>query len=360
MAPGSDIQAAINAHPAGTAFCLKAGVHSRTSAITPKTSNSFTGEFGAIIDGSGWSTTDRSQGLFRAHNQNIDDVIIRNLIIRNSPQRGIHAYRDHSDRWIIENNEIYANRQGIEHGNFFQIRRNRIHDNWQYGIGGFRSTGSLIEDNEFSFNASRFRDFPGDSASSKWAQVTNTTIRGNLVRDNYLNGIWFDGNHSGILIESNTVLRNGGNGIFTEVGGQMVIRNNLVTGHHRGIYISESRDTHVYGNTITNSDRGVQLFQDGNRRSQSELQNNLVESNDIHVPSVSIVPGVGTAAVNLYCSNLTATECSSYANGRGNRFQGNAYTVPSTAKYWYWDNAMKSWSEWRAAGQDTTGTLKVG
>ena len=42
---------------------------------------------GAILDGSGWSTADDTQAAFRAHNEDIDYVTIRNLVIRNMPQR---------------------------------------------------------------------------------------------------------------------------------------------------------------------------------------------------------------------------------------------------------------------------------
>ena len=57
ISPGTSIQTVLNAHPGNTAFCLKSGVHSITSAITPKTGNIFVGEYGAILDGTGWTTT---------------------------------------------------------------------------------------------------------------------------------------------------------------------------------------------------------------------------------------------------------------------------------------------------------------
>ena len=40
-----------------TTFCLRAGVHYLTSSIRPKTGNTFVGEYGAILDGSGWTTS---------------------------------------------------------------------------------------------------------------------------------------------------------------------------------------------------------------------------------------------------------------------------------------------------------------
>jgi parallel beta-helix repeat protein len=347
----------VNANPAGTAFCLQAGAHNVISAVTPKTGDSFTGAFGAIVDASGWSTTDTTQGVFRARNQNIDDVTIRNLVIRNCPG-AVNAYRDHSDGWIIDHNEIVGCRSGIQHGNFFSIHHNYIHHNWQYGISGYRSTGSLIEENEFAFNAARRAEFPGDSANSKWAMVTNTTVRGNYVHDNNGNGIWFDGWHSGILIEDNVVRNNVGNGIFSEIGGQTVIRNNVVAGSHRGIYISESHDTEIYGNRIESTDRAVALFQDGNRISENDLYNNFIHDNTFRVPVTGIL--AAPMATALTCSNLTSTQCASYSTSRGNRFEGNEYHVSTVGnRSWYWKNASKTWTEWQAEGQDLTGKLHV-
>ena len=43
-------QTLINANPNGTTFCLAAGVHTANGSNTPKTGNTFIGEFGAIID----------------------------------------------------------------------------------------------------------------------------------------------------------------------------------------------------------------------------------------------------------------------------------------------------------------------
>jgi parallel beta-helix repeat protein len=301
------------------------------------------------------SSTDGNGGIFRAHNQDIDDVTIRNLVIRNSPRAGIHAFTDHSDRWLIAYNEIVGNRLGIRHGDGFLIQHNSIHHNWQYGIGGYRSSGSVIQANEFAFNAGRYLEFPGDSATSKWVQTTNTTVRGNYVHDNSWSGIWFDGENTGVLIEDNVVANNGGNGIFHEVSGQAVIRNNTVSGSsERNIYISASHDTEVYANTVRGSARGIALFQDGARAWESELANNFVHDNTITVPSSGM-------AVSLTCMNLTSSQCSAYSTGRNNRFAANTYVVPTaTGRWWHWNLSSRSWDEWHAAGQDSTGRLTVG
>ena len=105
-------------------------MHSLTSSITPKTGDTFVGEYGAILDGADWSTSDATQGAFRAHNQDIDYVTIRNLVIRNMPQNGIHAYYWMADHWTIEYNEIADEQDGHRVPGLLMIRNNYIHHNY--------------------------------------------------------------------------------------------------------------------------------------------------------------------------------------------------------------------------------------
>ena len=74
--PGDSIQAATTANPAGTTFTLNPGVYTLSSSIVPKSGNSYLGVSGAILDGTGWVTTDSTQGAFRAHNVDINTVTI--------------------------------------------------------------------------------------------------------------------------------------------------------------------------------------------------------------------------------------------------------------------------------------------
>ena len=66
--PATSIQSVVNEYPGQTTFCLRAGVHQLTSSIRPKTGNTFVGEYGAVLDGSSWSTSDDTQAAFRAQN----------------------------------------------------------------------------------------------------------------------------------------------------------------------------------------------------------------------------------------------------------------------------------------------------
>lgn len=362
IAPGTSIQTMVNARAGNTTFCLKAGVHPITSAITPKTGNTFVGEYGAILDGAGWRTTVDYAGAFMAHNQDIDNVTIRNLVIRNMPQRGIHAFYLNSDRWTVENNEITGCRSGVSLPNASVLRRNYIHHNngdSQGGLipnGGYIATSitnSLFEDNEIAYNG----------GIQKVTMTSNVTFRNNHVHHNG-NGIWYDGDNVGSLIEGNVVEDNGGNGIFYEISGQGVIRNNVVRrSGESAIFMSTSRDVEIYLNTLESNFRAVNLFVScGNVHPARtpypgaigwDLRNNNVHHNTVVVGNQSGAIG------NLlgYDGTCTAAQAEAYLNGsKNNVFAGNQYTVPSlTGPWWHW-GAVKTWNEWRALGQDTNGT----
>ena len=55
VAPGNNIQAIVNAHPAGTTYIFTPGVY-RMQSITPQTGDTYTGQSGAILNGSELAT----------------------------------------------------------------------------------------------------------------------------------------------------------------------------------------------------------------------------------------------------------------------------------------------------------------
>jgi parallel beta-helix repeat protein len=59
--PGEDIQARVNAHPVGTSFTIKSGVH-RLQTIKPKRGNAFIGEPGAVLSGAKLLTSFKRSG----------------------------------------------------------------------------------------------------------------------------------------------------------------------------------------------------------------------------------------------------------------------------------------------------------
>ena len=187
---------------------------------------------------------------FKAHNQDIDDVTIRNLVIRNMPNRGIHAYQFQSDRWTIEFNEITATSVGVAVPNNSLIRNNYIHHNTK-GAYMPLQRNTTFDHNEMAYNG----------IEHKVTGTTNFTFRNNFVHHNTRDGIWYDAENTGSLIEGNTVEDNAGEGILVEISGQGIVRNNASRRNGvSGIFISTSKDVEAYNNTIEDNFRGIIYF----------------------------------------------------------------------------------------------------
>ena len=345
--PGVSIQTMVDSHGGSTTFCIRAGVHYLRSSITPKTGDTFVGEYGAVLEGSGWSTSDDTQAAFRGHNQDIDYVTIRNLVIRNMPQRGIHAFYYMSNNWTIEFTEIASSRNvGIVFPANSIIRNNYIHHNTYSGYMGPYAHNSVLEGNEIAYNG----------WEQKVTESANVTFRNNFVHHNVGAGIWFDSDNTGTLVEGNRVEDNGHVGIWYEISGDAVIRNNAVRRNaDTGVFISTSKGVQVYNNTIEDNFRGITFFVNcpsvGGGQMGFDLVNNSASDNTIAVGTRS-----GALASLFSWASCTSTQAAAYLNGSKNlTFYRNRYYVPSTnAQYWYWGN-FKYWWEWQAIPQDAGG-----
>jgi len=357
--PGADIQRAVDAHPGGTTFCLKAGVHAITAAVTPKSGHTFVGEYGAVLDGTGWKTADATQGAFRAHNQDIDDVTIRNLVIRNMPQKGVYAFRDSADRWTIEFNEIASNQTGLSYPNHSVVRNNNIHHNvgnpsasdpGQRGGGytGYRATDTVLDTNEIAYNG----------PEQKVMDSVNVTFRNNFVHHNVGDGIWYDGGNPGAVVEKNRVEDNRRNGIFYEASSAGVIRDNTVRrSGDTAVFISASQNVEIDHNQLEANVRGIVYFIDcaliGPDRNL-DLANSSAHDNTIHLGTRRGAMANGFA----YTGHCNPTQLAAYLNGSKKlTFSHNTYYVPSvTGSFWLWDGS-KPWSEWRSLGHDRDGVV---
>ena len=230
---------------------MKAGVHAVSSHITPKSGDAFIGEYGAILDGTTWTTADPSEAAFRAHNQDIDDVTIRNLVIRHMPRKGIHALHWASDRWTIENNELTACRTGVAAPNRSIVRNNYIHHNTGGGYDAYRPVNLIVEHNEIAYNG----------REQKIVGATDVTFRDNFVHHNAGDGIWYDAENTGAVIEQNRVEDNGRDGISYEISGRGLIRKNTVRrSAASGIFIATSKNVEVAENVLEDNFRGIQYF----------------------------------------------------------------------------------------------------
>jgi parallel beta-helix repeat protein len=348
--PGVKIQTIVNAYPGNTTFCIRAGVHYLNSPTTPKTGNTFVGEYGAILDGTGWTTTDETEAAFRAHEQDIDFVTIRNLVIRNMYQRGIHAYYSMSDHWTIEYNEIASNYSGIVFPSDSVIRNNYIHHNYNGGYLGASAHNTILEGNEIAYNG--WEQKVGESA--------NVTFRNNFIHHNAGEGIWYDKDNTGAVIEGNLVEDNGEMGIFYEISSDAVIRNNTIRRSvNTGVFISTSKNVQIYNNTLENNFRGITYFVTCHAIGGGAIGFDLAD-NSAHDNTVVVGTQSGAFASVFSYTLCESTQLAPYLNGSKNlTFSQNTYDVPSpsTGQYWFW-NGLKYWNEWQALGHDTTSTVK--
>ncbi len=354
--PGQSIQLAVDSNVGETTFCLRAGVHQLTSSIRPKTGNMFVGEYGAILDGTGWTTADDTQAAFRAHNEDIDNVTIRNLVIRKMPQRGIQTFYWMSDHWTIEYNEIAFNKYGIEFAPDSTIRNNYIHHNvGAPGQAADRGGGyvaqyahnTTFDSNEIAYNGSE----------QKVVESANVTFRNNFVHHNERDGIWYDSNNNaGALIEGNRVEDNGRTGISFEASIGATIRNNTLR-RNKGdaVLISMSQNAQVYNNSLEANVGGIEYFLNCDALSLGQdVRNNATYNNTVVVGTQSDAYASGFSAT----FSCTSTQLGPYLNGSKNlTFSRNTYRVPSaTGRYWLW-GGWKYWNEWQALGHDLNGSV---
>ncbi len=362
IATSDSIQSKVDANPAGTTFCLAAGTHlfgtatPNTTSITPKTGNTFVGEFGAILDGTAWVTADATAAAFRSHlNGTINTVTIRNLEIQHMPQRAIHAWHSNSTGWVIEYNNIHDCFCGISFPVASTIAHNYVHACTGDSNGGlipngaYISTGganSVVEYNEFSYcgDTQKVIDF-----------ADNIIFRHNYIHHNAGPGIWYDGSCSGGLIEYNTIEYNTSEGVFYEISRTGIVRNNLI--RHNGdvaVFISTSQNCEIYNNTLEENWRGIAFFANLDIVGGSDPSGFAwdLASNYAHNNSIQITAGQ-TAAFPLsnYMTFIgTLVVSTPYTNGTKNLvFDYNHYHHSTTDNLFYWGASTMAWAAWHAS-----------
>lgn len=360
-----NLQTLVTANGTNTAFCLAAGVHTQTSSVTPKSGDSFTGVYGAIIDATGWVSSDVDDAIFRSVNNGISDVTVRNLVLRNGPQYGVNAYLT-ATRWTVDHCEITGFRNGVSTGTYGVVTNNWVHHN--IGIyndptaanrgGGYTfnsSIGTIVRNNDFSYNGQEQKFIYGTTNEPSQSY----TISGNYVHHNRGAGLWIDGDGANSVMDNNVVDDNDGPGIVIEIATTVLVRSNTVRrSGEEGILISASRSTTVTGNTLDGNAFGIAYFLDFARLAETyafwtvELTNNLVSANSVTVPSGS----------SKYGGRLTffgAGDQTPYLNNtRNNNFQSNTYYAPNTTGTFFTWGTDKTFTQWQALPQDSLGTIQ--
>jgi parallel beta-helix repeat protein len=327
LTPGQNVAALVASSPAGTTFLFAPGTYRLQATIQPKDKDSFEGQGNVVLSGaqqlqfhqegeywtaqmrlqtgdpkkcaaahpmcyiyndlfmdnhfhapvSGLNQLDRttwyydaaSQKLYVSINPAQHDVEI-STIAAAFASKAIHVSISHLAvekfaspaqwgaiggyslpmYWSISNVEARWNHGGGVHiGANSILESSYIHHNGQIGVGG-NGIGVVIRNNEIAYNNYAGYDPGWEAGATKFGGTDGLLVQSNYVHDNAGNGLWTDGDNIRATIENNTILNNAGQGIRHEVSYDAIIRNNVVRGNTDGIVIALSSNVQVYENWV--------------------------------------------------------------------------------------------------------------
>jgi parallel beta-helix repeat protein len=280
-------------------------------------------------------------------------VTIRGLKIEKyaTPTQMAAVFGYGSTGWTVEGNEIRWNHgAGTITANRWVLRNNNIHHNGLMGVHPQSNTsGAVIEANEIAFNnAAGFSPHWG-AGGIKAITTTGLTVRNNYVHDNAAYGIWCDNCFAGTTYSGNRVTNNLYAGIYHEVSAGALITGNTLTGNgvttaRGGIWVDNSANVEISANTLSGNGDGIKLRQ----VSRPDLPSRVLSNVWVHDNKVDI--SRGTNGLVQYVGD------NSYFTSRNNRFTRNSYTLVPSAPF-AWKSAALNETQWKAAGQDMTGTF---
>lgn len=364
VAPGSSIQAAVDANPTNTVFLLAAGRHVR-QRVTPKAGQQFFGALGT--NGQRLTTLDGEFAVPHAiyMSSAVSGVKIVNLIIANysTPSQLAMVGGYGMQNGLIENCEIRNSKTGgVSFGSGTVVRGNNIHHNEQTGFYANGAQNAVFENNELAFNNwLMLHDYGWEAGGSKFLKTKNMILRGNYVHDNHGQGLWGDHNNVDTIYENNRIINNVGIGIFHEISFKATIRNNYVENcgfgwtswvDGSGILVNSSQNVEIHSNTVVNCNDGICAT--NTPRGAPDPVLGAYETRNLFVHHNTIVQPAGIAG-GIAWSSGTPDDPS-----WNNRYQDNIYDVPNptSGSYWTWSNGSKTWAQWRSFGHDVAGIAK--
>lgn len=343
--PGEDIQAAVQANPAGTVYLVRTGRHVRQTVV-PKDRDVFVGEAGAVLDGE-----DVTKFAFKGAAR---DVVLRDLEITGyvAHDSALGAIQGHDARgWRLENLDVHHNRaHGVNLRDSVTVIGGSYHHNGRIGIVVAQGEGVVIDGAELAFNNHERRFDPLWAAGGiKIANSKHVVVRNCHVHDNVGPGIWYDVNARGGQVLGNVVEANRYAGIFYEISYDGVIDGNTVIGngtdtdgvHGSGILISESPNAVVEGNVVLDNAHGIVLKQ--NHRVSGQYGSLRVR--DVSVRGNVVRPGDGASGLLDVIGDGAIFEAN-------NRFDRNEYHLGGNSRPFWGPGGRISVDDWLATGQD--------
>jgi hypothetical protein len=329
------IQKVVNRKPAGTTFCFKSKTYLTRRPIVPKSRDTFVGKYGAVLDG-----RRRSSMAFNSDGY-IGGVVIRGLVITHfsPPAQGGYGAVKAFGGWKIIDNEISYN---ANLGLFYQgdstvVSGNYIHHNTASGVLGYKTTNSIVENNEVAFNGSG----APDNGGSKWALSSGLIIRNNYFHDNNYAGIWLDTNNVNSVVTNNVSSNNAGTGIHDEVDCNSLYQYNTVRGNGGAEFqVVASNGTSVLDNVVGGSI--IVWHQDRSASScPGGLANITVRGNQVALPG-------GTTTYDL-TGVFVCCGASGDGLSRVKEWNSNTYTATNTTSiHFRYSETNVGFSGWKS------------
>ena len=318
---------------------------------------------------------------------NADNVTVKNLTVEkfaNAAQTGaIWSERSGGDggNWLVEGCTVRLNHGvGIRVGYGAVVKGNTVTRNGQMGVASVGGTGTLFEDNEISYNNEAGYDYGWEGGGSKFVGTDGLILRGNFVHHNYGPGLWCDIDNINTLYEDNIVEDNAHNGIFHEISYDAIIRNNVVNRngldvgtssygwvYGAGIFVSNSPNVEVYGNTVEGNLNGITAVNQ-NRGTGAygayELKNLYVHDNTVHMQWNPDHYNYDSPPLGYRSKSGVArdTDYDPFEPEANNVFENNDYIVDAdTSASWFaWANGERNWTQWTTTyGQDAGGSITL-
>ncbi|GAA2135292.1 hypothetical protein GCM10009844_00390 [Nocardioides koreensis] len=303
----------------------------------------------------------------------VDDVTVANLVLEEAANeaqvaaienRRVGRGTDAGSGWRIVHNEVRLNHGvGVGFGNDTVLRGNRIDHQGQLGFGAW-GAGSVVSNNEISFNGTAGYSADWEAGGSKLWMTERLRLAHNHVHDNSGPGLWADGGNMDTTYAWNEIADNRGAGIQHEISYDATIAHNEITGNGRrhkgwawdaGIQIQSSGGTgliEVAHNTLAGNANGIVLLDSGHRAREAPTPHgpHVVRNVWVRGNTVTMRGGQTTGAVQ-------DTGAPGIFTTGHNRFEGNTYHLDSlTEPHFSWGDEDLGWWSWRGLGNDHDGT----
>lgn len=273
VAPGEDLQAAIEKAPDGSVIKLGAGVYN-VSDLNVYKSITLDGTDGTVFDG-------QNQAKLAIKAMNAPNITLQDISIRNYTDQGIYA--NSTDGLTVQNIDMQKigdngeaksannNDAGIQADNVTNsvFRNLSMDDIKKKGIGLGLGKNNLVENVAITnVNKEGHYDVNNDVAGIKTMLETGTTIRNNQLGTVNGNSLWVDSGGAGNKVEGNQFTDNSNKrGVYIEKTPNTTVTNNGGAGLKHEVTKDGKGNTKLSGNQGTYDENGT-IYKVGN-----ELQN---------------------------------------------------------------------------------------